>query len=131
MRRYLIILLTLITAGIHVYFYTQGPGLAFSGPDILFTFFLLNAIGYVLLLGLLYLPLGLPAGLHRLVRPVFIGFTILTILLYFIINIRTGIWSVPWAPIAKLDEAILVWQLWAEGKATMPVTAQQKSDAML
>ncbi len=131
MRRYLIILLTLITAGIHVYFYTQGTGLVFSGPDILFTFFLLNAVGYVVLLGLLYLPLGLPAGLHRLVRPVFIGFTILTILLYFIINIRTGIWSVPWAPIAKLDEAILVWQLWAEGKATMPVTAQQKSDAML
>ncbi len=131
MRRNLIILLTLITAGIHVYFYSQGSGLVFSGPDILFTFFLLNALGYLVLLGLLYLPLGLPTGLHRLVRPVFIGFTILTILLYFIINIRSGIWSVPWAPIAKLDEVILVWQLWVEGRAEMPAQASRKSDAML
>ncbi len=131
MRRYLIILLTLITAAIHIYFYTTGPGLAFSGPDILFTFFLLNALGYLVLVGLLYLPLGLPDSLHRLVRPVFIGFTILTILLYFIINLRSGVWSIPWAPIAKLDEAILVWQLWVEGKASMPVAAQQKSETML
>ena len=131
MRRNLIIVLTLITTAIHIYYYTTGPGLAFSGPDILFTFFLLNALGYLALLGLLYLPLGLPDSLHRLVRPVFIGFTILTILLYFIINIRSGIWSIPWAPIAKLDEVILVWQLWAEGKVTMPVASQQKSETML
>ncbi len=124
MRRYLIILLTLITAGIHVYFYTTGAGLVFSGPDIIFTFFLLNALGYLVLLGLLYLPLGLPENLHRLVRPVFIGFTILTILLYFIINLMPGgVWSWPLAPIAKLDEVILVWQLWAEGKSTKPATA--------
>lgn len=131
MRRYLIILLTLITSGIHFYFYGTGPGLALSGPDILYTFFLLNAIGYLGLVGLLYLPLGLPANLHRLVRPVFIGYTILTIVLYVIISARSGIWSAPWAPIAKIAEVILVWQLWTEGRAQMPVTTQQKSDAML
>jgi hypothetical protein len=117
MRRILIILLTLITAVIHVYFFRTGPGLTFSGPDILFTFFLLNAIGYLGLLGLLYLPLGLPDSLHKLVRPVFIGFTALTIVLYFIISAQSGIWSAPWAPIAKVDEVFLIWQLWAEGKA--------------
>ncbi|HSB67007.1 MAG TPA: hypothetical protein VLD65_10530 [Anaerolineales bacterium] len=131
MRRILIIVLTLITAAIHVYFYTTGPGLVFSGPDRLFTFFLLNALGYLGLLGLLYLPLGLPAGIHRLVRPVFIGYTILTIVLYIIISAQSGVWSVPWAPIAKIDEAILTWLLWSEGKAQMPVSSQQKSDAML
>lgn len=131
MRRTLIIILTLITTAIHVYFYTTGPGFTLTGPDKLFTFFLLNALGYLGLLGLLYLPLRLPDSLHRLVRPVFIGYTILTIVLYIIISAQSGIWSVPLAPIAKLDELILVTQLWAEGKAEMPVTTSRKSDAML
>ncbi len=131
MRRNLIILLTLITAGIHFYFFSTGPGLVFSGPNVLFSFFLLNGLGYLVLLGLLYLPLGLPEGLHRLVRPVFIGFTILTVVLYFIISSQSGIWSIPLAPIAKLDELILIWQLWREGRAHMPVITQQKSETML
>jgi hypothetical protein len=131
MRRYLIILLTLITVGIHAYFFSTGPGLVFSGPNILYTFFLLNALGYLALLGLLYLPLGMSDSLHRLVRPVFIGYTILTILLYLIISSQSGIWSIPLAPISKLDEVILVWQLWSEGRVSMPVTSQQKSETML
>ncbi|PWB51413.1 MAG: hypothetical protein C3F13_13300 [Anaerolineales bacterium] len=124
MRRNLIILLTLITAGIHVYFFTTGTGL-------LFTMFLLNALGYLGLLGLLYLPLNLPEPVHRLVRPVFIGYTILTIALYVIISASSGIWSYPLAPIAKLVELILVWQLWVEGRAGMPISTSRKSDAML
>jgi hypothetical protein len=112
MRRTLIILLTLITAGIHFYFFTTGSGL-------LFTMFLLNALGYLGLLGLLYLPLKLPASLHRLIRPVFIGYTILTIGLYIFIGATSGIWSVPLAPISKVAEAILAWQLWAEGREQM------------
>jgi hypothetical protein len=131
MRRTFIIILTLITAGIHVYFYTTGPGLTLTGPDKLFTFFLLNGLGYLGLLGLLYLPLGLPDSIHRLVRPVFIGYTILTIVLYIIISAQSGIWSQWLAPIAKLDELILVTQLWAEGRSEMPATASRKSDAML
>jgi hypothetical protein len=126
MRRYLIVLLTLITAVIHIYFfflYNAGNALTLTGPNALFTFFLLNAIGYLGLLGLLYLPLGLPAGLHRLIRYVFIGFTILTFVLYFYFSAKSGEWSVPLAPIAKVDELILIWQLWAEGKA-MSVSKQ-------
>jgi hypothetical protein len=109
MRRLVIILLTLITAGIHIYFYTLGNGL-------LFTMFLLNAVGYLGLLGLLYLPLKLPASLHKWVRPVFIGYTILTIALYFIMNAKSGTWSLPLGPVTKVAEAILAWQLWVEGK---------------
>ena len=118
MRRYLIVLLTLITAVIHFYFFNTDPK-----GGLLFIMFLLNGLGYLGLLGLLYLPLGLPSSLHRLVRPVFIGYTILTIALYIIISASSGIWSVPLAPIAKVAEVILVWQLWAEGK-TMPVIQQ-------
>ena len=124
MRRTLIVILTLITAGIHVYFYTTGTGL-------LFTMFLLNALGYLALLALLYLPLNLPDSIHRLVRPAFIGYTILTIVLYVIISAASGIWSFPLAPIAKLVELILVWQLWSEGRAEMPISTSRKSDAML
>jgi hypothetical protein len=126
MRRGLIIVLTLITTVIHFYFFSTDPK-----GGLLFIMFLLNGIGYLGLLGLLYLPLGLPASLHRLVRPLFIGYTILTIVLYVIISAQAGIWSAPWAPIAKVAEVILVWQLWAEGKAQMPVAASRKSDAML
>jgi hypothetical protein len=112
MRRTLIIILTLITTVIHIYFFTTDPK-----GGLLFTMFLLNALGYLGLLGLLYLPLGLPTSLKRLIRPVFIGYTILTIVLYIIISAQSGIWSAPMAPIAKVAEVILAWQLWAEGKA--------------
>jgi hypothetical protein len=126
MRRILIIVLTLITAGIHFYFYNTDPK-----GGLLFTMFLLNGLGYLGLLGLLYLPLRLPASIHRLVLPVFIGYTILTIVLYIIISAQSGIWSAPWAPIAKVDEVILTWQLLAEGRAQMSIAASRKSDAML
>jgi hypothetical protein len=112
MRRTLIIFLTLITAGIHFYFFTTGSGLLFS-------MFLLNGLGYLGLLGLLYLPLKLPDGLHKLVRPVFIGYILITIGLYLFIGATSGVWSAPLAPISKLAEVILVWQLWAEGKEQM------------
>jgi len=118
MRRTLIVLLTLITAVIHIYFFTTDPK-----GGLLFTMFLLNAVGYLGLLGLLYLPLGLPDSLHKLVRPVFIGYTILTIVLYIIISWQSNVWSAPWAPIAKVDEVILIWQLWADGK-TLAVKGQ-------
>ncbi len=112
MRRTLIIILTLITVVIHVYFFTTDPK-----GGLLFTMFLVNALGYLGLLGLLYLPLGLPTAIQRLIRPAFIAYTLLTILLYIIISAQAGIWSAPWAPISKIDEVILVWQIWAEGKA--------------
>lgn len=130
MRRTAIVVLTLITTAIHFYFFydyviVQGEKI------LLFESFLLNALGYLALLGLLYLPLGLPESIHRLVRPVFIGYTVLTIVLYIYFSATSGVWSAPLAPIAKIDEVLLIWQLWAEGRATMPATASRKSDAML
>lgn len=136
MRRTIIIVLTVITAVIHFYFWydyviVQGENI------LLFQSFLLNAIGYLGLLGLLYLPLGLPNSIHRYVRPVFIGYTVLTIILYIYFSATSGAWSVPLAPIAKIDEIILIWQLWAEGRAQVPATSSpqsdstRKSDAML
>jgi hypothetical protein len=118
MRRYLIILLTLVTAGIHFYFYNTDPK-----GGLLFTMFLLNGLGYLALLALLYLPLHLPESLHRLVRPVFIAYTIITIVLYIVISWQSNIWSAPWAPVSKVAEVILVWLLWSEGRAKMQPAA--------
>jgi hypothetical protein len=131
MRRFFIILFTLLTAGIHFYFFSSGPGFVFSGLDTLYALFFFNGIGYLVLLGLLYLPLGLPENLHRLVRPVFMGYTALTIILYLIFASIDGIWSVPLAPIAKVAEVLLIWQLWTEGRALAPIATQQKSETML
>src|SRR4030042_6941149 len=102
MRRGFIILLTLITAGIPFYFFTTDPK-----GGLLFPMFLLNGIGSLGLLGLLSLPLRLPVSLHRLVRPIFIGYTIITIVLYIIISAQSGIWLPPWAPLAEVAEVIL------------------------
>lgn len=125
MRRIWIVILTLITAVIHFYFYATEPG-----GGLFFTLFLLNGLGYLGLLALLYLPLRLPGFIRSLVRPVFIGYTLLTILLYFVLSAQYGIWSVPWAPVSKVAEALLAWQLWAEGRAHRTVSTPAKSDDM-
>jgi hypothetical protein len=130
MRRGLIIVLTLITAVIHLYFWYDYV-IVQADKYLLFQSFLLNAIGYLALLGLLYLPLGLPESIHRYVRPLFIAYVILTIVLYIYFSATSGVWSAPLAPISKVVELILIWQLWAEGRATMPATASRNSDAML
>lgn len=122
MRRYLIVILTLITAAIHFYFFSTDPK-----GGLLFTMFLLNGLGYLGLLALLYLPLGLPQSLHKLVRPVFIGYTLLTIVLYVILSAQANIWSAPWAPISKVVEAILIWQLWADRKSEKTFVASRQT----
>jgi hypothetical protein len=126
MRRSFIVILTFITAGIHLYFFATG-----DKSYALYDMFLLNALGYLGLVSLLFLPLGLSASLHRLVRPVFIGYTMLTIVLYLIIAGTSGIWSIPLAPIAKFAELLLVWQLFALGSSLARAVASRKSDAML
>ena len=109
MKRWAIILLTLATAIIHLYLYMAN--------EPRFTPFLLNGLGYLGLLGLMYLPLGLPPSVKRLVRPVFIGFTLLTIILYVVMASQSGYWSIPIGPITKVIEAILVILLWQSEKS--------------
>jgi len=110
MRRWVIVLLTLATALVHVSFFLPDPkaGIIFG----------LNALGYIGLLGLLYLKLGLPAPVARVVRPAFIGYTALTIVLYVVFSYRSGHWSVPLGPIDKLIEMALVALLWSERQPT-------------
>jgi hypothetical protein len=114
MRRWAIVALTVATALVHLSFFIRDP----KGGFI----FLLNALGYLGLLGLLYVRVGLPQSIVRLVRPAFIAFTTLTIILYVVFSYQAGNWSIPLGPIDKLGELVLIGLLWSEGQSA-PATA--------
>jgi hypothetical protein len=66
----------LVTAGIHLYL-----GIKFS--DVLF---LLNAIGFIGLVGLFLIPLALAQRFHELARWGLIGMSVVTIIMWAIMN---------------------------------------------
>lgn len=95
--------LTIATALIHI---VLG---ALAGGTFLILF-LLNGLGYLALLaGLYFLPQL--AGQRALIRWVFLAFTAVTIILYFVFN-----WSDIWSPMGIVDKIIelvllvLLWQ---------------------
>ena len=73
-NHYIIILLTLATAGIHF-------SLLFPDP-----MFMLNAIGYLSLLAAYFLPVPIFRKYHAYVRWAFIGFTLVTILAWILMG---------------------------------------------
>jgi len=95
-----IIILTVATAIIHI-------GLAFYamslGDMTTLAMFLLNGIGYLILLAAYYLPLPIARDYPRLVRLAFIAFTAVTIIGWVAIGARNGI-----AYIDKLIEVVLI-----------------------
>ena len=115
MRRWAIILLTVATALVHLSFFIQDP----RGNFI----FLLNGLGYLGLLGLLYVRVGLPASLVRLVRPALMGYAALTIVLYVVISYQAQSWSIPIGPIDKLVELVLIGLLWSEERSARSARA--------
>jgi hypothetical protein len=94
-----IIVLTLGTALTH---------LALAFPD---TVFILNGLGYLVLLGALYAPVPQLAERRPLVRWVFIGYTALTIALWVAFGAR-----VPIGYINKINELALIALLVLEGR---------------
>ncbi len=98
--RTIIILLTLITAGIHLILLNIGILRDKGSIDILFT---LNGLGYLALLGaLLY---NFPAGRERLVHYAFMAFALVTIIAWLVIN---GDFTDPISLITKADEVLLI-----------------------
>ena len=84
-----VIVLAAATALIHLYLGLQG-----------FPIFILNGLGYLGLLGALYLPIPQLARYHNAARWVLIGYTALTIFLWILIGART--------PIGYIDKLIEV-----------------------
>ncbi len=99
-----IILFTVVTALIHL-----GLGVAFFS-DVLGKLFLLNAIGYlVLMYALLWKP-GFLQGQASLVRWAYIVYTIVTIVAFFVVQGANAFTSVP-GLVTKLDELLLTYSL--------------------
>lgn len=97
-----IVLLAAATAAIHLWLAFQFP----AGPDPLF---ILNGLGYLGLTALLYLPIPALARYRNLVRWVLIAYTLVTVLAWVFIGVRS--------PLAFVDKAIeiaLVICLWLE-----------------
>ena len=89
-----IVLLTLITAVMHI-----ALGLGSSGTFMIL--FLLNGLGYLGLLGALYLPLAPLQPFRGQVRWLLIGYALLTIILYFAFN-----WPDVWNPGGLFNKAV-------------------------
>lgn len=97
-----IILLTLITAIIHI---------ALGQP-----LFILNGLGYLALLAALYLPIPILKRWNRLIRWVFGGYILLTIVLYFVFH-ADGSWQEDGlGMVTKLIEVILLLLLIYDGQ---------------
>lgn len=75
--KWVIAILTLLTAGIH---------LTLLFPDILF---ILNGLGYLTLLAAYLLPIPVARDYRGLVRWAFIGFIVVTILAWLAIGVKT------------------------------------------
>jgi hypothetical protein len=102
--QYAIVLLTITTAAIHIYISFQFEG----RPDFIF---LLNGLGYLTLLALLYLPLAPFTRYRAVTRWVLIAYSAVTVLLWVFIGART--------PVAYLDKAVevaLIVLLWFESQ---------------
>ena len=99
-----LIALTTITALIHF-------ERAIQDPDIRILF-ILNGLGYFALLAAFYLPVF--QRFHNAMRWIFIAYTAVTILLYFVWVAMSGEWTIPLGPIAKLVEAAMIVILWRE-----------------
>ncbi len=98
-----IVALTIIAALVH---------LSLSFPDPVF---ILNGLGYLALLAALYLPIPQVAHYRNLARWVLIGYTALTLVLWFAIGLRT-----PVGYITAAVEAALILLLLLEAYRSHP-----------
>lgn len=99
---YGVIILTTITALIHLYLSFQFP----NGPD---PAFLLNAIGYFGLLGAIYVPIALVARQRSVFCWLLLAYTALTIVLWFFFGANSWL-----AYLDKSVEVLLILLLWVE-----------------
>lgn len=100
-----VIILALITAAVHLALGVGG--IAGGNPDAFSILFVLNGLGYIGLLAALFAP-NIPvfSGNRRLAHFLMIGYTAVTLVLYFVFNGFAGMGVA--AVIAKLAELLLI-----------------------
>jgi hypothetical protein len=101
---YSVMVLTAITAFIHLYLSFQFP----DGPDLVF---MLNGIGYLALVGAIYAPIPALARYRSLVCWILIAYTALTIVLWLFFG--ADVW---YAYIDKAVEVVLILATWLEAR---------------
>ena len=111
-----IVVLTVATAAIHF-------SRAIVDPEIRVLFFL-NGLGYLILLAALYWPSPVLRRRRRLVRRILMGYTMLTIVLFFVWGLMSGEWSAI-GLIDKLIEVTLVVLLWHADRQASPSALPQ------
>ena len=102
-----IVVLVVFTAAVHIW-------LGLSIPD---NVFLLNGLGYLGLLGLLYLPLAFLTPYRNIVRWVLIAYTAITFFAWVSFGARNAV-----AYIDKASEIALIVCLWLEWQRGRRVT---------
>jgi hypothetical protein len=100
--RVVISLLTLITALFHILVF-------YPDFDLWFT---LNGLGFIGLLVALLVPLPILKNFPRLVRYGFIGYTLLTILMWIILQGE----QTTQAYLIEVDQVVLIVLLWLDGR---------------
>jgi len=87
--QFAIMLMAVATAAIHLYLaWVVIPRVSASGsPDIAFT---LNGLGYLVLVAVLYIPIGGLRKHRSTIRWVLVGYTVLTIALWFFMAFLPG-----------------------------------------
>src|SRR5689334_20324192 len=93
-----VIILTAITAMLHF-------ERAVEDPDIRILF-ILNGLGFFALVTTFYSPMF--QKFHTAIRWIFISYTAVTIILYFVWVAMSGEWTIPIGPIAKIVEAAII-----------------------
>jgi len=99
-----VILCAIVTAVIHIYLSFQFV----KSPDLVF---LLNGLGYLLLVAALYLPIPALAAYRTPLRWLLIAYTALAIVLWILLGARTSI-----GYFDKLIEIALIVFLWLENQ---------------
>jgi hypothetical protein len=108
-----IVLLTLFTAGCHLFLGVNG----LRRPLNIFTvLFLLNGLGYLTLLAALTLPISQLSSYRPLLRRVLAGYAALTIASWVFVVIVFHFGAIPLAYFTKADELALIFVLWLAGR---------------
>jgi len=105
-----IFLLTLVTAAVHLIILNIQMVNLKGSIDPLFT---LNGFGYLVLLAAYFLPIPLAKNNRSLVRWVYIGFTLLTILAWVVMGVKSGPGAL-FGYTTKIVEVALVVLLWLD-----------------
>src|SRR5262245_8197366 len=112
--RLAIIILTLLTALVHLYLNIN------TGTFVFQPIFTMNALGYLALLVLMFWPPAFMAGMlkgrEKLLHYIFIGYTAVTIVAYFIVN-GADSFSNPIGLATQVIEAVLIYALWQHSRS--------------